>query len=73
MVFPVAFVLTVPALVLVVALLSVAKVATFSPNLRFSHQFWGFLFEFGEFSCLLLNSLAALVVLPVSSVCLSYA
>ena len=75
-VFPVAFALvalTVPAQVLVVALRSVAEVATFSPNPRFSRQYGGFLFVFGEFSRLHLNSLAALVVLPFSSVCLSYA
>ena len=74
--FPVAFALialTVPAQVLVVALHSVAEVATFSPNPRFSCKFWGFLFVFGEFSRLHLNSLAALVVLPFSFVCLSYA
>ena len=35
-VFPVAFALTVPAQVLVVALRSVAEVATFSPIPRFS-------------------------------------
>ena len=54
---------------LVVALRSVAMVAIFSPNPRF----WGFLFVVGVFSCLRLDSLAALVVLPFSSVCLSYA
>ena len=34
---------------------------------------WGFLFVVGVFSRLRLDSLAALVVLPFSSVCLSYA
>ena len=56
---------------LVVALHSVAQVAIFSPNPLFLRSFWGILFVVGDFSCL--PSLAALVVLPFNSVCLSYA
>ena len=65
--------LTVPAQVLVVSLRSVAEVAAFSPNTRFFSLVWGFLFLFKEFSRLRLSSLAALVVWPFRSVCLSYA
>ena len=75
-VFPVASVLValrVPKQVLAVALHSVAEVAIFSPNPQFSRCFGGFLFVVGVFSRLRLNSLAALVVLPFSSDCLSYA
>ena len=67
----VAFALKVLALVLAVALRSVADVATFSPNPRFFSLIWGFLFLFKEF--LRLYSLAVLVVWPFHSVCLSYA
>ena len=59
--------------VLLVTLRSVALVALFSPNPRFSRFFGDFLLVVGEFSRLRLYSLAALVVLPFSSVCLSYA
>ena len=65
--------LVVPAQVHVVALRSVAEVAAFSPNTRFFSLAWGFLFWFKEFSRLRLYSLAALVVWPFRSVCLSYA
>ena len=75
-VFPVAFVLielTVPAPVLVVALRSVAEVAAFSPILRYLVLFWGVFWSCLGISCLHLNSLAALLVLPFSFVFLSYA
>ena len=72
-VFPVAFALTVPAHVLVVALRSVAKVAAFSPIPRFLALVRGFFWSCLGISHLRLNSLAGLVVLPFSSVCLSYA
>ena len=74
-VFPVASALValqLPPQDLVVALRSVAEVAIYSLNPQFSRSFWGFLFVVGEFLRLRLNSLAALVVLPFSSVCLSY-
>ena len=58
----VAFALTVPAQVFVVALRSIADGATFSPNPRYFSLVWGFLFLFKEFSHLSLYSLAALVV-----------
>ena len=64
--------LTVPAQVLVVALRSVAEVAAFSPHTWFFSLVWGFLFLFKEFSRLRLYSLAALVVWPFRSACLSY-
>ena len=69
----VAFALTVSAQVLVVALRSVADMATFSPNPWFFSLVWGFLFLFKEFSRLRLYSLAALVLWPFLAVCLSYA
>ena len=75
-VFPVAFVLmslTVPAQVLVVALHSVAKVAAFSPIPRYLALVLGCFWSCLGISRLRLNSLAALGVLPFSSVCLSYA
>ena len=65
--------LTVQVQVHVVALRSVAEVAAFSPNTRFFSVVWGFLFLLKEFSRLRLFSLAALVVWPFRSVCLSYA
>ena len=71
-VFPVAFALTVPAQVVVVALHSVAKVAAFSPVPRFLALVLGFFWSCLGISRLRLNSLAGLVVLPFSSVCLSY-
>ena len=64
--------LPVPAQVLVIALRSVAAVSAFSPNTRFFSLVWGFLFLFKEFSHLRLYSLAALVVWPLRSICLSY-
>ena len=73
---PVAFALialTVPSQVLVIALRSVAEMAGFSPNPRFLVLVLWFFWSCIRISRLRLNSLAALVVLPFSSVCLSYA
>ena len=72
-VFPVAFALTFPAQVLVVALRSVAEVAAFSPISRFLALVFEFFWSCLGISRLRLNFLAALVVLPFSSICLSYA
>ena len=65
--------LTVPAQVLVVALRIVAEVAAFSPMPRFLPLVLGFFWSCLGILRLRLNSLAALMVLPFSSICLSYA
>ena len=71
--FPVAFALMVPTQVLVVAFRSVAEVAAISPIPRFLVLVLGVFWSCLGISRLRLNSLAALVVLPFSSVCLYYA